>query len=99
MKIGKDFTALIACNDLMATGALNACLELGIKVPDEFSIIGFDNIILSQMTTPKLTTVDQNMKKLGEKSAEMLFSYIESGYEADKVLINTKLILRESCKV
>ncbi|MBZ4663361.1 MAG: ccpA1 [Caloramator sp.] len=99
IKLGEDFTALIACNDLMATGALNACLELGIKVPDEFSIIGFDNIILSQMTTPKLSTVDQNMKKLGEKSAEMLFNYIESGYEADKVLINTKLILRESCRI
>lgn len=99
IKLGEDFTALIACNDLMATGVLNACLELGIKVPDEFSIIGFDNIILSQMTTPKLSTVDQNMKKLGEKSAEMLLNYIESGYEADKVLINTKLILRESCRL
>lgn len=98
IKLGEDYTALIACNDLMATGALNACLELGIKVPNEFSIIGFDNIVLSQMTTPKISTVDQNMRKLGEKSAELLLSYIEKGYEIDKVLIDTKLIIRESCK-
>lgn len=96
IKIGLDYTALIACNDLMATGALNACHELGIKVPNEFSIIGFDNIVLSQMTSPKLSTVDQNMRKLGEKSAELLLNYIEKGYEVDKVLVETKLILRES---
>ncbi|MCX7903323.1 MAG: LacI family transcriptional regulator [Caloramator sp.] len=95
--LGKDITAFFACNDLMAVGALNGCYELNIKVPDDIAIIGFDNIILSQMTNPKLTTVDQNMRLLGERAAEKILELIEDKKLISKTeVIETKLIIRKS---
>jgi LacI family transcriptional regulator len=97
--IGRDITAFVACNDLMAAGIMNGCKALDIEVPDTVSIIGFDNIILSQMTTPKITTVDQNMRILGVKSAGKLIGLIDSkNLECENEIVDTILIERESCK-
>lgn len=97
-KIGTQITAFFACNDLMAAGLLNGCSELNINVPDEVSIVGFDNIILSQMTKTKLTTVDQNMKLVGAVAAENIIKLIEDHeLRFQNIIIDTKLIERESC--
>lgn len=96
-QLGKEITAFFACNDLMAVGVLNGCYELNLKVPDDIAIIGFDNIILSQMTNPKLTTVDQNMRLLGERAAQKLLDLIEDkNLYSDTDVIETKLIIRKS---
>ena len=69
-------TAVFACNDLMAVGVLNACKKLGIKVPNEISIIGYDNIHLSKFVEHKLTTIDKNMFFLGANAAQLLVEKI-----------------------
>lgn len=93
-----DATAIFACNDLMAVGILNACHINGLKVPEDISIIGFDNTILSKISKPGLTTVDLNMKYIGEKSAkEILYMVRNKKLKVDKIVFNTKLIYRESC--
>jgi LacI family transcriptional regulator len=98
-KLGKEITAFFACNDLMAAGILNACGMLEIKVPKEISIVGFDNIILSEMTRIKLTTVDQNMKTIGSVAAENIIKLIENDkLEFKTVIIDTELVIRESCR-
>lgn len=98
LKIGKDITAFLACNDLMAVGLLNGCSQININSPQDVSIIGFDNIILSQMTKPKITTVNQNMKVLGEIAAENIVKLIESKkLRCKNVIVDTALIERESC--
>lgn len=90
-------TAAFCCNDLMAIGVLDACKELGIKVPQDFSIIGFDNIILSKFVQPKLTTVDQNMYQLGLNAAQLLVENINAGKKLNKkVVLNATLIERET---
>ena len=95
---GMTFTALLACNDWMAVGALNAAKAMGIAVPDKLSIIGFDNTIISQITEPRLTTVDQSMTRLGQLAAERICELItESDQSNKKIVIETKLIQRESC--
>jgi LacI family transcriptional regulator len=97
--LGMDITAFFACNDLMAAGILNACGEVAIEVPKEISIVGFDNIILSEMTRIKLTTVDQNMKIIGAVAAENIIKLIESDELAfETVVIDTELVIRESCQ-
>lgn len=94
----RDATAIFACNDFMAVGILNACNNAGIKVPEEISIIGFDNTIVSKISKPKLTTVDLNMKYIGEKAAkEILYMVRNKLLHVDKILFDTKLIYRESC--
>lgn len=93
-----NITAFFACNDLMAVGALNACKKAGIKVPEEVSIVGFDNIMLSELSEPKLTTVDQNMLELGRKAADMLIDMIEhERSHSKKLVLNTRLVIRGSC--
>lgn len=91
-------TAILACNDWMALGALHACQKLSIKVPQEVSIIGYDNIIISQMSEPKLTTIDQNMYKLGDLAAKILYENIEKqNHTYQKIVLDTKLVIRDSC--
>ena len=90
-------TAVFACNDLMAVGVLNACKKLNIAVPEDLSIIGFDNIDLSKFVEPKLTTIDQNMFLLGKNAATLLLEKIDSDNSSSKriILINT-LIERDT---
>lgn len=93
-----DITALFCCNDLMAVGALNASKELGISVPTDLRIIGFDNTITCSITHPTLSSVDQNMKQLGT-TAGMNILKIISGHHSDyqkKVIIETQLIIRNT---
>lgn len=94
----RDITALFACNDLMAVGALNAALKLKIKVPQQLRIVGFDNTLISELTHPKLSSVDQNMKLIGTTTAKRLMEIINGemliGYE--RILIDTELIIRET---
>lgn len=90
-----DATAVFCCNDLMGVGAINAANALGIRVPDDLSIMGFDNIALSRYVSPKLTTMDQNMFRLGSNAAQLLIEKIESGLSKRITLDNT-LVERES---
>lgn len=77
-------TAIFACNDLMAVGVINACNKLKIKIPKEISLIGFDNTMLSNITQPKLTTIDLNMKEVGHISAKEVINLIENKNEERK---------------
>lgn len=98
LKKGKVPTAIFACNDLMALGAVNACKKLNYDVPKDISIIGFDNTYISTIVEPKLTTVDQNMYELGENASKMLINIIENNSkEIKKIKFKTKLIIRDSC--
>jgi LacI family transcriptional regulator len=91
-------TAVFACNDLMAVGVLNASSKLGIKVPEELSVIGCDNTLIAHISSPKLTSVDLDMKEIGARAAEELMGIIEnSERNRSKVIMDTKLIIRDSC--
>lgn len=91
-------TAVFACNDLMAVGVMNTCNKLGIKVPEQLSIIGFDNTLLASITQPKLTTVDLHMKEIGCRAAVELLDIIESHTKSrKKIILDTSLVIRESC--
>lgn len=92
-------TAIFACNELMALGAINACNNLGFKIPDDVSIISCDNTILSKISSPKLTTIDLKMKDIGKKAAIELIDNIESDFKGrNKIVFDTQLIIRDSCK-
>ena len=91
-------TAVFAASDRMAIGVLDCCLDNGIKVPEDISIIGFDDIELATVVRPKLTTVRVDHSKLGEKSVELLIDKIknkgknECFYEADFEIIERETV-------
>jgi DNA-binding LacI/PurR family transcriptional regulator len=95
----EGFTAVIASSDETAIGALRAIQESGIQVPDQLSIVGFDDITLSSWVSPKLTTVRQPLQEVGIKAAEGLFAQIEGTEEVECTahLYKPSLIIRQSC--
>ncbi|WP_328591450.1 LacI family DNA-binding transcriptional regulator [Metabacillus sediminilitoris] len=71
-----DITAIFAASDELAMGAISAAYQLGIKVPDELSIIGYDNLSIAEMAIPPLTSVAQPLTEMGEVAANMLFEIL-----------------------
>ncbi len=92
-------TGIFCQSDEMAIGAMRAIEEAGYKVPDDFSIIGFDDIEISRYVRPTLTTVQQDKFSLGQKAAELLLQMINSPeMNHSPIFLPTKLVVRESCK-
>jgi LacI family repressor for deo operon, udp, cdd, tsx, nupC, and nupG len=61
----------------MALGTLAACRDLGVRVPDDLSIVGFDDLASSRYLTPPLTTIRQPMREIGERAVNLLLAIIE----------------------
>lgn len=92
-------TAVFCCNDVMALGAISAIGEKGMKVPDDISIIGYDNIHASRFYSPPLTTIHQSKSRLGAQAVNLLFQRIEdkSGTHS-KIELHPELVIRKSVK-
>jgi len=91
-------TALVVADDLMALGVLNTLNELGIRVPEDISIIGFNNVLVSEMSRPPLTSVDINIFDLGFEAARSLIQKIENPKEPIKrIIIPHEIVKRYSC--
>jgi LacI family transcriptional regulator len=91
-------TAVFACNDMMAVGALRAMREHGRSVPDDIALVGFDDIALASYTQPALTTIAQPYQELGRRVAQLLAKG-ERGdpAEQERIRLEPRLVVRESC--
>jgi len=94
---GLPFTAIFAQNDRMAIGALRALREHGLKVPEQVSVIGFDDIPLAAYFDPPLTTIQQNMHALGQEAARLLL-LARQGEQvcSHHILVSPRLVVRHS---
>jgi DNA-binding LacI/PurR family transcriptional regulator/signal transduction histidine kinase len=91
------FQAIAAANDSMALSALAALQERGIHVPDEVSVVGFDDLEETRYVVPPMTTVRQPFHELGRKATELLLDRLAGKPLPDKVVLPTELIVRRSC--
>ncbi|WP_410771719.1 LacI family DNA-binding transcriptional regulator [Fontibacillus sp. BL9] len=98
LQAGERPTAVFAAGDNLAVGAMMAVKSHGLSVPDDVSIIGFDDIEMVKFLTPSLTTIRQDTYALGNKAADMLIYTIEGGDEVQGDMIPVQLIIRESCR-
>jgi len=91
-------SAIFACNDLMAIGALRAIRKAGLDVPGDISVVGYDDIPLASAMSPALTTAAQPVDQLGALSTELLLSRIEDGAvgTAQRITLETTLVVRGS---
>ena len=93
----KKITAIFCANDLMAFGALKAIKERGKRVPEDISVVGFDDMDMSSYIDPPLTTVRQPFVEIGKKAVEILLKQIEGGINRTKRYnLSGKFILRKS---
>lgn len=89
-------TAIFCISDVLAMGAIRAAEELGLSVPGELSVVGFDDVEYATMMNPMLTTVSQPLYPLGKTSARMLIEQIEAGEGRGKIFLEHKLVIRDS---
>lgn len=93
-------TAIVAMNDLLALGVLDAAAEQGVAVPTDLTVIGFDDIQAARQVSPSLTTVRQDAVDAGRALIELLVPAIESGHSTHSDhLMETSLIIRASSSV
>ncbi len=90
-------TGLFCCNDIQAIGALQAAKELGLRVPEDVSIIGFDDTILASVTSPPLTTIAQPIEELGRHAVDILIEELKDhNKQPQQKVLKPELVVRES---
>ncbi|MDT0194805.1 LacI family DNA-binding transcriptional regulator [Arthrobacter sp. AB6] len=93
---GRTATALFVGNDQMALGVLRAFAEAGVRVPDDVSVVGFDDQPESGYFTPPLTTVRQDFEELGRRCMDIMLKEIEAGAGVSSTVVTPELVLRAS---
>jgi len=96
----ENITAIFAGNDYLAVRSIESISDIGIKVPEDISIIGYDNIKISSMIKVPLTTIRQPKYLLGKLATEQLFEILEnrSDKEVRRVILRPELVIRQSCR-
>ncbi len=89
-------SAVFAANDLMAIGLVRALVEAGVSVPDQVSVVGFDDIDATGFLLPPLTTVRQDLVTLGRLGVERLLARIDGAEPGDPLLQPPELVVRAS---
>lgn len=92
----RDFTAVFAGNDQMALGFLHACRELGVDVPGDISVVGFDDIPEAAHFFPPLTTVRQDFAEVGRRAIALLLAQLDGRVVPEHALIPADLVVRRS---
>lgn len=98
IKTGKLPTAIFAANDTMAIGCYKAIYEAGLKIPDDISIVGHDDVDVASLIFPALTTMRQQKREIGRTAARKLFGYSSENHAKDITILPTELIERQSVK-
>ncbi|RBW68555.1 LacI family DNA-binding transcriptional regulator [Bacillus taeanensis] len=91
-------TAVFVFNDEMAVGAIAAVKDSGLNVPKDIAVVGFDNVKMSSVYEPRITTIDQPKYKIGKKAMDLLLKLMSGeGLQKKKFVLKDQLIIRESC--
>jgi LacI family transcriptional regulator len=97
MQAQPQVTAIFCFNDLVAIGAIQACVELGRRVPEEMSIVGYDDIPLAALVTPSLTTCRAPRYELGAQAVRLLLKQIRNvSKTGEEIVLQTQLVIRAS---
>jgi LacI family transcriptional regulator len=98
-KAGKEYTAAVFVSDLLASDAVNMFESVGVMVPDDISVTGFDDNMYAQLSRPPLTTVRQNPSAKGREAVRLLMQKIKGENCLDSLELPTELIVRESVRM
>lgn len=90
-------TGIFAANDRMALGAMAAIADLGLRVPEDVAIVGFDDVPMSSYLRPALTTISISSGELGARAMEILLGQLNGEETRKRVRVRTRLVVRDSC--
>ncbi len=95
-----DFTAVLAFNDISAIGAMHKFRDAGLRVPEDISVVGFDDIVAARIAYPQLTTVRQPLREMGGRAAcELINSISEGAAKKAEIIISPTLVVRNSTAI
>jgi LacI family transcriptional regulator/LacI family purine nucleotide synthesis repressor/LacI family repressor for deo operon, udp, cdd, tsx, nupC, and nupG len=92
-------TAVVCVNDLVAIGVIKVLTKFGLQVPENISVVGFDDVYLAKYYPPGITTVSQNYDLLGKTAINVLVDLINEKEAEKETIVPTSLVLRDSCKL
>ena len=95
---GKGYTAVATMSDIVAFGLIEGMRQCGVSVPDDMSIIGFDNLPESEYFTPKLTTIGQDFGEKARTAGDMMFDLIDGKTDLKEVHLTVKVVERQSVR-
>ena len=90
-----DVSAIICSSDIIAMGLIKGLNELGLNVPNDISVTGYDGLDIAKYTTPPLTTIKQDIDLIGERAFTLLTSMMRNK-SSQRIIINGEVIFRES---
>ena len=93
-----DLTALFCMSDAIAIGAMRTCMDRGMRIPDDLSVTGFDNIGVSRFCEPPLTTVIQPAERIGEVAMTLMVNRLKGLPMQERQILPTELVIRGSCR-
>jgi LacI family transcriptional regulator len=96
LQLSRPPSAVFCANDIQAIGAISECRNVGLSVPDEMSIVGFDDLPIAQYITPTLTTVHVPAEEMGDSAAKRLIVAIEANEPVLPLELMTDLVIRET---
>ena len=96
LQLGRPPTGVFCANDVQAIGALSECRDGGLVIPDDISIVGFDDLPIAQYITPRLTTVRVPAHEMGDSAAKRLIVAIENDDPVQPLELSTDLVIRET---
>jgi LacI family transcriptional regulator len=98
-----EIRSVFAANDLLALGAMRSLMNHGKRIPEDFAIVGYDNIPTSHLVVPSLTTIDQPKYLMGKRAGELLLKkmknqteQVEEEDQVEQIVLDPELIVRES---
>ena len=94
LRRGATFDAIFASSDLIALGAIRALQRAGMRAPEDVSVVGYDDMLLSRLSTPALSTIKQDTSKAGRLLVSRI---LDQDGDHDPETLPTDLIVRESC--
>ena len=89
-------TAAFCYNDMTAIGLMNACRAAGVRVPQDLSIVGYDDVELTNHVAPALTTMHQPRRQLGEQAMEMTLALLAGENSVEDQVLDSRLVVRGS---
>lgn len=98
LQSGEQFTAIYAISDSLAVGACKAVFDLGKKIPDDYSIVGFDGLDIGTFYNPSITTIRQPVEDIARETIKVLFDLIKNGISHKQIIFEGELIKGQSVK-
>jgi len=99
LRIGRPFSAVICANDEMAAGALGVARERGMEIPDDISVIGFDNVFFTRYFRPRLSTIDYRISSMGQMAARIVLKSVYSQQDLEiQNIFEPTVVMRSSVK-